>query len=166
MREQLKNEDFLIESLNNESDLIQELMEINPRLINKAGNELLSLIDTIHECGYKWDKKKLCFVNDEIHSAIRTQGLDLFTAEKFKEKYEFWKQRNTTPEYIKFAMLAEKFKKVLYLIIAYTLLGWIVIPFKIWIISLVSVVIIFIAAKVLILEKRMKKSDEALNLKK
>ena len=158
----MKEKNPFIEYHNYMKNLTNDLMELNPLLSNKNPQELIDLIDAIHECGYEWDKKKKLFYNKEINNAIRTQGLDLFNAKKFKEKHEFWKKRNTIPEYIEFVNLAEKFKKVFYLIIFYALLGWILISFKVWLISLISIFAVFMILKVLILERKMKKSDEAL----
>ena len=149
-----------IEHHNYMENLIENLLKLNPILANKNPQELVDLVNVIHECGYEWDKNKKIFYNKEVKNAIRAQGLDLFNEKRFKEKHEFWKKRNAIPEYIEFVSLAENFKKVFYLIIFYALLGWIIIPFKIWLISLVSIFVAFTIMKVLILERKMKISEK------
>lgn len=142
--------------------LMEDLLELNPLLASKDPQELIDLIDAVHECGYEWDESKKYFYNKEINNAIRTRGLDLFTAKKFKEKHEFWKKLNITPEYTEFMNLGEKVKKVLYFIILYGLFGWIVIPFKIWITSFIMMIILYVIFDIVILGKKRKKRDEAL----
>lgn len=152
----------LIEHHDYMQKLMEELLELNSLLVSKNPRELIDLINTIHECGYEWDESKKYFYNKEINNAIRTQGLDLFNVEKFKKNHEFWKKRNTDPEYIKFMDLAGKVRKVLYFIILFGLLGWIVIPFKTWITLLTVMIILYFIFDVVILEKKRKKRDESL----
>lgn len=152
----------LAEHHNHMNNLIEKLLELNPLLADKNLQELIELVEAIHECGYEWDENKKFFYNKKINNAIRTQGLDLFNAKKFKEKHEFWKKRNNAPEYIEFVNSAEKVKKFLYFMILYGLLGWIIIPFKIWIISFIIMIFLYVIFDIVILRKKRKKRDEAL----
>lgn len=66
----------------------EELISINPYLKNMDRDELESLIETMIECGYQWDKDRAQFWNSEIQKGVKTTGLDMFTAERFKETYD------------------------------------------------------------------------------
>ena len=63
----------------------EQLVELNPLLHKKTPEEVESLIDSIIETGYEWRDDKKIFYNAEYQVSVRTQGLDLFTAESFKE---------------------------------------------------------------------------------
>jgi hypothetical protein len=67
----------------------EQLVELNPLLGQKSPEEVNSLIDAVIESGYQWREDKKLFYNPEHQVSVRTQGLDLFTAESFK------KQQNT-----------------------------------------------------------------------
>ncbi len=63
----------------------EELSHFNPRLRSKSKEEIESLVETITEHGYVWRSDKNLFYNPKFEVSIRTEGLDLFTAENFKE---------------------------------------------------------------------------------
>jgi hypothetical protein len=65
-----------------------ELLQLNPLLQNRSPDEIGGLIDTIEECGYTWNPKQKRFYNSKIRTDIRTEGLDLFTPEQFKENHK------------------------------------------------------------------------------
>ena len=63
----------------------EELTHLNPRLRSKSKGEIESLVKTIIEHGYMWRSDKNLFYNPKFEVSVRTKGLDLFTAESFKE---------------------------------------------------------------------------------
>ena len=63
----------------------EELTHLNPRLKSRSKEEIESLIKTIIKHGYIWWPDKSLFYNPKFEVSIRTEGLDLFTAENFKE---------------------------------------------------------------------------------
>lgn len=63
----------------------EELTHLNPRLKSKSKKEVESLVKTIIEHGYIWRSDKSLFYNPKFEVSVRTEGLDLFTAENFKE---------------------------------------------------------------------------------
>ena len=65
-----------------------ELLQLNPLLQNRSPDEIWDLMNAIEECGYTWDSKQKRFCNSEICTDIRTEGLDLFTPEQFKENHK------------------------------------------------------------------------------
>lgn len=65
-----------------------ELLQLNPLLQNRSPDEIWGLMNAIEECGHTWDSKQKRFCNSEICMDIRTEGLDLFTPEQFKENHK------------------------------------------------------------------------------
>ena len=65
--------------------IYKELTYLNPRLKSKSKEEIESLVKTIIEHGYIWRSDKSLFYNPKFEVSVRTEGLDLFTAENFKE---------------------------------------------------------------------------------
>jgi len=65
-----------------------DLLKLNPLIERKTVAEVEELISTMTELGYEWNSQNMCFHNYEINNSIRTQGLDLFTAKRFREYYE------------------------------------------------------------------------------
>ena len=55
---------------------------------NKSKEDIERLVDTILECGYYWNEEHNQFYHPEIRKGIKTSGLDMFTAESFKETFE------------------------------------------------------------------------------
>lgn len=122
-----------------------ELIKLNPLLSKKSKEELDELIKTITDLGYHWDEFRKCFWNKEIEISVRTQGLDLFDSERFKKVHKTW----SSPDYISGAKLGKTWiPKIFLVLLLDVLLGWIFIPIKIWIISLV-----FLVAPILIIRK-------------
>ena len=70
-----------------------ELLQLNPLLERRSHEELEALKHEIEECGYVWDPSKKMFWNTEISHGVRTEGLDMFTPESFRDKYLGVKQR-------------------------------------------------------------------------
>ncbi len=63
----------------------EELTNLNPRLRSKSREEIESLANVILEHGYVWQSDKSLFYNPKFEVSVRTGGLDMFTAENFKE---------------------------------------------------------------------------------
>lgn len=117
----------------------EELLVINPLLRRKSKGEVEELINTILECGYEWDDVKKYFHNRKINISVRTQGLDLFDPQRFIKAHKVWSSQN----YISGQKLAHKYlPKLFILLIIDFIFGWIFIPIKIWLISLVVIMII------------------------
>ena len=63
----------------------EELTHLNPKLRSKSKEEIESLVEAITEHGYIWRLDESLFYNPKFEVSVRTDGLDLFTAENFKE---------------------------------------------------------------------------------
>ena len=126
-----------------------ELVKLNPRLGRRSSIEIDALVTVIEECGYRWDPSKQQFFNAEIGRGLRTQGLDLFTPDKFKKDHDarIANIQKDPQAYVKHARgmglwqaHSGKFLKALVL----TLLGgWVFLPFKYWLSVLVLIVVSF-----------------------
>lgn len=124
-----------------------ELVKLNPRLGlgQRSSIEIDALITVIEGCGYRWDPSMQQFYNAEIGRGLRTQGLDLFTPEKFKKDHDA-RIANIQKDPQAFARYARgmglwqahsgKFPKVFILML---LGGWIFLPFKYWLLALVFI---------------------------
>ena len=67
---------------------------------------------------------------------VRTQGLDLFDPERFEKAFKTW----SNPEYVEAASTAHKWiPRLLIIFFLDLILGWLLIPIKIWIASLVLI---------------------------
>lgn len=123
-----------------------ELIFLNPRLTKKSKKQVEELVVAIIKCGYEWDKRGKCFYNKEINISVRTQGLDVFDPNLFKETHKTWSR----PNYISGMRLAHKYiPKIFILLLIDILFGWIFIPIEIWIISLVTLTaILFIIRRI------------------
>lgn len=64
----------------------KQLLELNPLLGQKSSKEVDLLIDSIIDSGYEWREDKKLFYNSEHQVSVRTQGLDMFTAESFRQQ--------------------------------------------------------------------------------
>lgn len=107
-------------------------------------------MDAIEGCGYAWDPKQKAFCNHEISRSIRTMGLDMFTPEQFKESHNsIYKEYATNPEqYTKKAhAIATKsiwVRRSFILFVLDLVGGWLILPTTYWLISLGSIIAIFI----------------------
>lgn len=125
-----------------------ELLRLNPLLKRRSVSEVEELIDTMYHLGYKWDSRSLRFHNNKINNFIRTQGLDLFTAQNFLEFYEdLIVEINTDPKlYHKAGRANFQFKVassyLLKLLIIVLTIGWLIFNFKT--ISFISICIILV----------------------
>ncbi len=114
-----------------------ELIILNPRLGIRKEQKIQELIDTITELGYEWDRKRQRFYNKEISMAVRTQGLDIFDPELFKRTHKIW----SNPNFISGARLRQTYiPKIFILLVIDILAGWIFLSTKIWVLSLVTLI--------------------------
>jgi hypothetical protein len=127
-----------------------ELSQLNPFLHHRSSEEVEALMDAIEECGYTWDPKQKAFCNHEISRSIRTMGLDMFTPEQFKESHNhIYQEYATNPkQYTKKAhAIATKsiWARRLFVLFVLDLVGgWLILPAKYWLISLGTIIVIFI----------------------
>ena len=128
----------------------EELIVLNPLLVNKAPEEIDALLNAIEECGYVWDDKSKSYYNAEIDRSIRTQGLDLFTPNRIREIHaEMLAGIKRDPEgYAKrvagmklWQMWTGKLSGLFTLTL---LFGWILLPIKYWLGSLVIIIFLFL----------------------
>lgn len=126
-----------------------ELVILNPRLGRKSSTEIDALVTVIEECGYSWEPSRQQFYNAEIGRGLRTQGLDLFAPEKFKEDHDarIARIQNDPQAYAKYARgmglwqtHSGKFLKAFVLML---LGGWIFLPFTYWLLVLVLIAVSF-----------------------
>jgi len=114
----------------------EEITEANPRLKNRPKEEVKKLLDTIISKGYSWDDKKKYFYHEKLGMHVRTQGLDLFDPERFEKAFKTW----SNPEYVEAASTAHKWiPRLLIIFFLDLILGWLLMPIKIWIASLVLI---------------------------
>ncbi|MCG2695475.1 hypothetical protein L6248_00900 [Candidatus Parcubacteria bacterium] len=114
----------------------EDITEANPRLKNRPKEDVEKLLDTIVSKGYTWDDKKKYFYNEKLGMHVRTQGLDLFDPERFEKAFKTW----SNPEYTEAAITAHKWIPIFLIIFFLDLiLGWLFMPIKIWIASLIFV---------------------------
>jgi len=114
----------------------EEITEANPRLKNRSKEDVEKLLDVIVGKGYSWDDQKKYFYNEKLGMHVRTQGLDLFDPEKFEKAFKKW----SNPEYTGVARTAYKWvSRLLIIFFLDLILGWLFIPIKIWIASLIFI---------------------------
>ncbi|MBI4981633.1 MAG: hypothetical protein HZC15_00560 [Candidatus Omnitrophica bacterium] len=122
----------------------EELTELNPGLKSRPRKEVDKLVEAIISRGYVWDDKKKYFYNKQIGMHIRTQGLDLFDPEGFERAYKTW----SNPEYAKGASLGQRYiPKLIVLFIFDLVFGWIFIPVKIWVVTLLTIPIVAVVIR-------------------
>ncbi len=124
-----------------------ELIKLNPRLQNKDSKDLYALMDTIEQCGYVWDPHKKIFNNPTINRGIRTEGLDIFTPENFRETHvEIEKNIVQYPESERAKGLwAFWILKLIALIILWGMFSWIIVGWRIWLFGLLGIAITTVA---------------------
>lgn len=61
----------------------EQLIKLNPLLKQMSIEEVNLLIDAVIDSGYQWYEDKKLFYNPKYQVSVRTQGLDMFTAESF-----------------------------------------------------------------------------------
>tara|TARA_B100000315_G_scaffold166154_1_gene154755 strand:+ start:490 stop:1098 length:609 start_codon:yes stop_codon:yes gene_type:complete len=107
-------------------------------LENKSKEDIERLVDTILECGYYWNEEHNQFYHPEIRKGIKTSGLDMFTAESFKETFESsW----NNPEWQKETAIRKTCVKLLLLSVPLFLFSLISFLFLNWKISFAGVVV-------------------------
>ena len=131
----------------------EQLLVLNPLLKRQLPDEVISLLNTIEECGYNWDPSQMMFYNSEISRGIRIQGLDLFTPETFKEHHDgIYREYAANPmQYNLHACgmyIWTRWVPRLMILFAIDLLGgWLILPTKYWLLSLGIIVILFFIMK-------------------
>ena len=118
-----------------------ELIQLNPRLKNRPKEDVIKLLNTIISKGYIWVDKKKYFYHEKLEMHIRTQGLDLFDPDRFERVFQDW----SNPKFIKQAKIKlahRNIPKILLVFIIDLLLGWFFIPIKIWIASLIFLLLL------------------------
>lgn len=129
----------------------EELVILNPRLQRKSREEFGALLETINSCGYIWDNNSKIFMNPTISNSVRTQGLDLFNSESFKEFHaDILAELNADPRlYHKLGQVSFYFRKItpklLFLLILNLALGWDIFSSKIWWLINIGIIIIVIS---------------------
>jgi hypothetical protein len=66
----------------------EDLIALNPALSHRSRKEIEELISMIEKCGWEWDVNRACFAHRGLGRSLRTQGLDMFTAERFLRNHE------------------------------------------------------------------------------
>ena len=111
--------------------------------------EIDALVGVIEECGYTWDPSMQQFYNPELGRGLRTQGLDLFTPDKFKKDHtariaNIQKDPQAYTTYARGMGLWQahsgKFLKGFVLML---LGGWIFLPLKYWLLVLGLIAVSF-----------------------
>jgi|SRR3972149_10390573 len=130
-----------------------DLLSLNPLLGNRTPAEVEALLNTIEECGYTWDPSQQQFIHPEISRAIRTQGLDMFTPQRFKEMHKrFYQEYAADPERYNLhaqgmIIWQKRTPRLIILFILDLLFGWIFLSVKWWLISLACIVSLFFFIK-------------------
>ena len=131
----------------------EQLLILNPLLQKRSSEEVNSLLDTIEECGYSWDQSQMMFYNSEISQGIRTQGLDMFTPEEFREHHnDIYQEYAANPEQYNLHAhgISTRLRWTPRLIILFVmdlLGGWLILPIKYWLISLGIIVVLYFFMK-------------------
>jgi len=125
-----------------------ELIQLNPLLQSKRPEDVEKLMDAIEECGYVWQPNQKMFFNPEISQSARTQGLDMFTPESFKESHNnIYEEFRSDPEHYdrkKNAMLlwSRWMPRLIIVFLLDLVFGWLILPTNYWMISLGALIII------------------------
>lgn len=131
----------------------EELMALNPLLRSRSSEEVNSLLDAIEECGYSWDPSQMMFYNSEVSRGIKTQGLDMFTPEKFKEHHSSIHQEYAAnPEQYNLHahgmhIWSRWGPRLIILFVIDLLGGWLILPIKYWFISLGIIIVLYFFIK-------------------
>ncbi len=129
---------------------LDELIDLNPRLHALGRKELSELFSAIKSCGWKWNPSLKQFELPELGTSIRTQGLDLFNAKKFKQHNDFIVSgaKSYPKEYARYVYGMNLWQKnwpvILLLILGDLVLGWMVLELRIWLASFI--ILIFLMA--------------------
>ena len=131
----------------------EQLLTLNPLLQRRSPEEVNSLLDVIEECGYSWDPSQMMFYNSEISRGIRTQGLDMFTQEKFREHHNrIYQEYAANPEQSNLhahgmSIWSRWVPRLIILFVIDLLGGWLILPIKYWLISLGIIIVLFFFMK-------------------
>lgn len=121
----------------------EELVSLNPLLAKKkTPREIEELVDAIEDCGYRWEPKNKTFYNTGASGGIRTQGLDLFTPQSFREMHD-----EIGAEAVKYPVQDAHMRlysywnsKMLAAISLWFLGGWLMVGWKLWIFVLLGLI--------------------------
>ena len=126
----------------------EELIVLNPRLGVRPRSEIEELLSAIEQSGWKWDTSRKCFFHPTLGSEVRTQGLDLFTAEKFlrhhtKMMTEAQQNAEVYTRYVSGQRLWQQFGCLSVLAFLLCLgLGWLVLSPRVWLFSVVALALL------------------------
>ncbi len=127
----------------------EELLNLNPLLRIRSPKEVNSLLDTIEDCGYRWDSSQKAFYNSKIFRVVRTQGLDMFTPEDFKHTYNLiYQEYKDNPEQYNLRAHGQYLWSFAYpvLLVSFYLLiltGWLFLNIKWWL-SILAVLYVLV----------------------
>jgi hypothetical protein len=128
----------------------EQLIKLNPLLGKRTPDEVERLLDAIEEYGYRWDWKEMSFYNESIGSGIRTMGLDMHTADTFREfQNKFIKEMEENPEatllfqYYQ-SIWSKWLLKIIFVIVIWFAAGWIFVNTIIWLSVLGGLILIMI----------------------
>jgi len=130
----------------------EQLIKLNPLLRKRTPDEVEQLLDALEEYGYRWDWKEMSFYNESIGNGIRTMGLDLHTADTFRESQDrFLKEMEKNPEASSLfqyyhSIWSRWLLKIIFAIVISFIAGWIFISKTIWLLvsgGLILVLILF-----------------------
>lgn len=133
--------------------LSSELIGLNPRLGNKSETELNELIQTISDCGFVWDTTQKMFFNKELAQGIRTAGLDMFTAARFKAHYLRMKaEHDANPEEYHawgsaMSLYSSLMTKFIFLFVIILLFGWLFLTLKVWALILCTITLVMLTLR-------------------
>lgn len=128
----------------------EQLLDLNPRLRQKSKAEVLGLMKAIRECGYEWHPHQQVFFHPGLSRSVRTQGLDVFTEQRFREAHEKQLQEVTShPEAVR---LADQSRSVISgcgcplfgAMILWGAFGWTMTGWSTWLLTLGGLVAAFV----------------------
>ena len=130
-----------------------ELLTLNPLLRSRSPEEVSHLLDTVEQCGYRWDPSQMLFYNSDLSCGIRTQGLDMFTPEKFREHHSrIHQEYSADPEQHNLHahgmhMWVKWVPRLITLFIIDLFGGWLIFPVRYWLISLGIIIALYFFLK-------------------
>ena len=113
--------------------------------------DLRALVSEIEACGWRWNSASHCFALPGYDVSVRTQGLDLFDAASFRAHHaRIVSGAAAHPEaydrFVRGAHLARIGCSSFVPLFAVDLaLGWLLMPFVVWIASLIVIICVLVA---------------------
>lgn len=128
----------------------EQLIKLNPLLNKRTPDEVEKLLDAIEEYGYRWDWKEMSFYNEKIGSGIRTMGLDMHTADTFRESQnrsikEMEENPEATSLFKYYHYIWSKWiLKIIFAIVIWFIAGWIFVNKTIWLLALGGLIMVLV----------------------